>query len=981
MIKKTILSLILFIGLTSGAIFAQSPEVLVRIEAAPNQSALFQLEPVRVCFRTDDYFLATLPQEQLSLLSRKGIRYQILDENPWTEPYYLVKKPAHRAVSGPLKGQEIFSGAEETLVKITDNTAFDLATKGWQLIRIFNRALPPSPPGPSFGPWQQNLSKSNALIEELIAQISDSSFRAILVRLQDFKTRYSFSDSIVPAHNWIRDQFRSYGYSDVILEPFPMGGTIQKNVIATKPGVNAPNRFVILDGHYDSVVYDGTDPMVFAPGVDDNGSGIAGTMELARILVSTQLDKTIQFIGFAAEEQGLWGSYHHAEQSYQNGKNIDLVLNMDMIANVSDNFPDMTVYSNNRSLVYARLVQQMVRAYTSLILTIASSSGGSDHYPFQQYGFPALFIQEGDFSPHWHLATDTIDNVDIAYGIEVLKATLASLVMAAIAPGTPTGLTALDMGDGSRQILSWQPNEDLDLKEYRIYYGTASGQYPQTLTTTAATDTLSGLTENQAYFAAVSALDTDGYESMFSTEISFVPRTAPLTPLGLASTSEPTQVELTWENNNNEIDFAGYRVTRRGPDTEEKIFDLQPSANQFFDTQVQPHVLYHYTIQARDFSGNVSAASTTVRGQLATHDRGILIVDGTRDGTGQALRPTDANVDDFYQKILQNFNLAGQWDLADSLTLAKSISDADLAIYSTLVWHTDVSSPQPRLSADTLALKKYLQNGGKLILSGWGLSTGLTNESALVRPFNPGNFTHDYLKIATVTGSSGNERDFIGADGKIAGYPSFTNDPAKATLFAGNLIGMEVIQPVPDSKSTILYTYRSSLNPPSEKNGQAMAIRYLSDTLKVVILDFPLYFVPESEATTLISQALLDLGEIPTRVEQSPAPVAAMPESFSLAQNYPNPIRISANHSAGSSNQTVTSIQYEIARDSQVSIKIYNLLGQVVRTLVDLTQKPGVYQAQWDGRTGTGDLAYAGIYFYELRADNFRQVRKLLIIR
>ncbi len=98
-----------------------------------------------------------------------------------------------------------------------------------------------------------------------------------------------------------------------------MGGTIQKNVIATKPGVNAPNRFVILDGHYDSIVFDGTDPMVFAPGVDDNGTGIAGVLEMARILNNLETNVTFVFIAFDAEEWGLYGSEHYAANARLRG--------------------------------------------------------------------------------------------------------------------------------------------------------------------------------------------------------------------------------------------------------------------------------------------------------------------------------------------------------------------------------------------------------------------------------------------------------------------------------------------------------------------------------------------------------------------------------------------------------------------------------------------------------------------------------------
>jgi len=74
------------------------------------------------------------------------------------------------------------------------------------------------------------------------------------------------------------------------------------NVIATKPGVLYPDSVIIIGGHYDSIVYDGTDPFVWAPGADDNASGAVGVLEAARILASVDLDCTVKFASLMSQQ-------------------------------------------------------------------------------------------------------------------------------------------------------------------------------------------------------------------------------------------------------------------------------------------------------------------------------------------------------------------------------------------------------------------------------------------------------------------------------------------------------------------------------------------------------------------------------------------------------------------------------------------------------------------------------------------------------
>jgi flagellar hook assembly protein FlgD len=98
-----------------------------------------------------------------------------------------------------------------------------------------------------------------------------------------------------------------------------------------------------------------------------------------------------------------------------------------------------------------------------------------------------------------------------------------------------------------------------------------------------------------------------------------------------------------------------------------------------------------------------------------------------------------------------------------------------------------------------------------------------------------------------------------------------------------------------------------------------------------------------------------------------------LPGSFNLSQNYPNPFN------------PVTNIQFDIPAHEnggiQVQLNIYNVVGQLIRTLVDETKFPGQYIAQWDGRNETGEKVPSGVYFYTLTANKFKETRKMILLK
>ena len=143
--------------------------------------------------------------------------------------------------------------------------------------------------------------------------------------LQDFGTRHSEYTGGELASYWIRDQFLSYGYTDVTLHSF---NSWNDNVVCVKPGAAQPERHVVIGAHYDSL--NNSNP-ANSPGADDNATGTACVLAVAELLADFDFEYTLVFITFSGEEQGLYGSEAWASDAADAGMDIVGMINMDML--------------------------------------------------------------------------------------------------------------------------------------------------------------------------------------------------------------------------------------------------------------------------------------------------------------------------------------------------------------------------------------------------------------------------------------------------------------------------------------------------------------------------------------------------------------------------------------------------------------------------------------------------------------------------
>ncbi|MDQ6758289.1 MAG: M20/M25/M40 family metallo-hydrolase [Acidobacteriota bacterium] len=324
----------------------------------------------------------------------------------------------------------------------------------------------------------------NPAVARVVENISEERIASTMKRLEGFGTRNTFSETDHPTHgigaarNWIAEQFRSYS---PLLEVRFDRNAIKKsgriwrdvevvNIVAVLKGKVNPDRTVIVSGHYDSLNRitkpkpagaDANTPAeedheatvkAVAPGVNDDGSGTAAVLELARVMSQYEWNNTVIFIAFDAEEYGLVGSHAYAERAKKDKQQIEAVLNNDIIGSeatgsgrISNRV--LSVFSadpaDSPSRQLARYVRDIGERYVpgmqvNTIFRPDRFGRGGDHSSFEAAGFAAVRFTtpEEDYGKQ-HKATDTFASASPDYTARVTRVNGAVLASLALAPAAP----------------------------------------------------------------------------------------------------------------------------------------------------------------------------------------------------------------------------------------------------------------------------------------------------------------------------------------------------------------------------------------------------------------------------------------------------------------------------------------------------------------------------------------------------------------
>jgi hypothetical protein len=276
--------------------------------------------------------------------------------------------------------------------------------------------------------------ESDPVTQEFVDAIDRTRFMDTLTLLTKFRTRHSFSQEYQSAAQWCLGELQTMGYN-ARLEEISVGTRLCHNVVAEKAGSQPPEqkKSVLLTAHLDSINSHKDDDLnAVAPGADDNGTGSAGLMEVARVLQGLSFSHDLRLVLFGGEEQGLHGSTDYVSSLSESDRTrIKAVINMDMIGGLNTEKPSVTLES---SITFSDMINDLTSAghtYSSLNIEVSWHYFNSDHVPFIDAGIPAVLTIEGvDTANHFvHSSEDTIEHVSDRLAVEILRMNTAFLLM------------------------------------------------------------------------------------------------------------------------------------------------------------------------------------------------------------------------------------------------------------------------------------------------------------------------------------------------------------------------------------------------------------------------------------------------------------------------------------------------------------------------------------------------------------------------
>ena len=264
----------------------------------------------------------------------------------------------------------------------------------------------------------------------LADEVSVDTYRMALEDLTAHPTRHSFSSAYRDAARMVADRFAELGYA-TREEPVAFSGRETLNIVADKPGTSPEDerRLVYVVAHLDSINEAGG-VNAPAPGADDNASGAAGVLEIARVLAAVVTLHDLRLVVFGGEEQGLHGSrIHVAELTDADRQRIIMVVNMDMIGRLNTAAPSVLLEGAAGSQHVIDALAQAAHDTTDLEVFVSLEPFASDHVSFIDADLPAVLTIEGQdqLNLDEHTPRDTLAGLDISVAISILRMNTAAL--------------------------------------------------------------------------------------------------------------------------------------------------------------------------------------------------------------------------------------------------------------------------------------------------------------------------------------------------------------------------------------------------------------------------------------------------------------------------------------------------------------------------------------------------------------------------
>lgn len=421
-----------------------------------------------------------------------------------------------------------------------------------------------------------------AQIARLLAErISPDTMKKNILRLAAFQNRNTASDTqsankgIGAARRWIYGEFARYGQlSGNRLVPAYLQFNLNvcnlmnshRNVLAVLPGTDTSDKSIVLiEGHFDSRCEGNCDTSCLAAGVEDNASGTALVMELARVMSTMSFRRTLVFMATTGEEQGLYGAQAFVTYAQQKGIKIRSVLNNDVTGGVicgktasapgcpGENTIDSirvrlfsagNINSPSKQLArftkleYKEMLQQHMKVFSDIqIMSPEDRTGrGGDHIPFRQSGFPAIRLtsahEHGDanvgatgYSDRQHSTRDiagadrNMDGVTDSFYVDFNYLARNACINACAAAMSATGPARPDLSvQVSGKTVFVSITQETKYKQYRVAIRSASQEWDSVYTMNGSSGSFE-MPDGRSYYLSAASVDSNGVESIFSREV------------------------------------------------------------------------------------------------------------------------------------------------------------------------------------------------------------------------------------------------------------------------------------------------------------------------------------------------------------------------------------------------------------------------------------------------------------------------------
>ncbi len=426
-----------------------------------------------------------------------------------------------------------------------------------------------------FLPLKTSAQNTDPRMYDIIQDVSADSIEHDVRKLAGFGTRNTFSDTISntrgigAARRWIKSEFEDISsrcencldvfYQKNLVTPED-GDRVPKkalvvNVVAIQKGTKYPNRYIIMSGDIDSRASDATDFTSDAPGANDNASGMAGTIEAARVLSKYKFENSIVYLGLSGEEQGLFGGKGMAEYAKEHNWDIIGIFNNDMIGNIEgvdgviDNRsfrifsepvpPTETERQRNMRRYYggevdgisrqlARYIYKTTETYMPemnpmMIYRLDRFGRGGHHRSFNDLGYAGVRIMEAHENynrQHQNVREengikygDVVEGVNFDYAKKLTAVNAINLAAIAWAPPAPSKVEIGGAVEPSVK-LKWEPVQG-DIAGYKLYWrDTTAPHWQHSRFVGDITEfTLKGIVVDNFFFG-VATVGKNGHESV-----------------------------------------------------------------------------------------------------------------------------------------------------------------------------------------------------------------------------------------------------------------------------------------------------------------------------------------------------------------------------------------------------------------------------------------------------------------------------------